>query len=235
MTLRLHGYAVSNYFNAAHGALIEKGAAFEIVPTRSAQDEAFLALSPMGKIPYLETPHGTLAETVAILEYIEDAVAGPALYPADPFERARARQLINVVQMYVEAPVRSLFAGVFMGGANDPATVAAVRTMLDRSTAALRRLAVPGPWLLGGFGHADIFAFYSLDIAERVTRFVYDRPILAEAGLTEWHAAMLARPSTRTVLAAFAPAFATYLKDKNAAYREPAEPAPSPTREPTDA
>src|SRR3546814_18343819 len=77
--LRLHGYAVSNYCNAAQAALLEKGARFEVVTTRAAKDEAFLAHSPMGKIPYLETPDGCLAETVAILEYLEDAIDGPAL------------------------------------------------------------------------------------------------------------------------------------------------------------
>src|SRR3546814_4159367 len=95
--LRLHGYAVSNYFNAAHAALLEKGARFEVVTTRSAKDEAFLAHSPMGKITYLEKPDGCLAETVAILEYLEDAIDGPAIYPADPFASARARQLINEI------------------------------------------------------------------------------------------------------------------------------------------
>src|SRR3546814_11435296 len=70
MTLRLHGYPVSQYFNAARAALIEKGTDFQVIPTRAAQDDAFLAPSAMGKIPYLVTPHGSIAETVAILEYI---------------------------------------------------------------------------------------------------------------------------------------------------------------------
>src|SRR3546814_16687493 len=52
MTLRLHGYPVSQYFNAARAALIEKGTDFQVIPTRPAQDDAFLAPSPMGKIPY---------------------------------------------------------------------------------------------------------------------------------------------------------------------------------------
>src|SRR3546814_5749283 len=108
------------------------------------------------------TPDGCLAETVAILEYLEDAIDGPALYPADPFARARARQLINVVQMYVEVPVRSLFLGVFADGANSDATVASVRTTLDRATEALRRLTAPSPWLRGdAFCLAAIFAFYA--------------------------------------------------------------------------
>jgi glutathione S-transferase len=216
---RLYGHPVSNYFNAVHAALIEKDAAFEIVHGGASQDEVFLARSAMGKIPYLETARGCLAETVAILDYLEDAIPDPPLFPADPFARARARQIINVVQMYVEAPVRSIFPGVFFGGTNAAETVASARLTLDRSTGALRRLANPAPWLLGdAFGSADIFAFYCLDIAERVTRFVYDRSILGETGLVDWHAQVAGRDSSRTVRANFIPAFAAYLIDKAAAY-----------------
>lgn len=216
---RLHGHPVSNYFNAVHAALIEKGAGFEIVHVGASQDEAFLARSAMGKIPYLETAHGCIAETVAILEYLDDEIPDPRLFPADSFARARARQIINVVQMYVEAPVRSIFPGVFFGGANSAETVAGARLTLDRATGALARLTNPAPWLLGDeFGYADIFAFYCLDIAERVTCFVYDRSILGETGLSDWHAKFAGRKSSSSVLANFGPAFAAYLIDKNAAY-----------------
>src|SRR3546814_18753985 len=85
----------------------------------------------MGKIPYLVTPHGSIAETVAILEYIEETSGGIPLYPADAFGRARARPVINIAQVYIEAPLRSLFPGVFMGGVNDPATNPAVRPPVE--------------------------------------------------------------------------------------------------------
>ena len=218
-TFRLHGHPVSNYFNTVFAALIEKDASFEIVQVGASQDEAFLARSPMGKIPYLETAQGCIAETVAIVEYLEDEIPNPPLFPANSYSCARARQIINVVQMYVEAPVRSLFPGVFFGGTNAPESTASARQMLDRATGALRRLTNPAPWLLAdGFGAADIFAFYSLDIAERVTRFVYGRSILGEARLSDWHANVAIRDSSRTILASFTPAFEAYLKDKNAAY-----------------
>jgi glutathione S-transferase len=218
--LRLHGYPVSNYFNIAHAALLEKGARFEVVSTRASQEEAFLAVSPMGKIPVLETPHGWLAETVAILEYLEDSLDGAALHATDAFQRARERQLINVVQMYVEVPARALFAGVFMGGANAPETIAAARITLDRAIGALRRLIDPRPFLMGDrLAHADLFAFYCLDIAERVSRFVYDRSIRAELGLDRWALRMAQRDSTRQVLREFDEAFAPYLAARNAAYQ----------------
>lgn len=222
-TLRLHGYPVSNYFNVARAALIEKRVDFEIVIVRASKDEVFLARSPMGKIPVLETDTGWIGETVAILEYLDDAIAQPSLRPADIADRARARQIVNILQMYVEAPLRSLFPGVFMGATNDPAVVAGVRAMLDRSTAALTRLLGPAPFIFGdALSAADLFAFYTFDIADRVTRFVFDRSIVDEIGtIGDWHNAMYARASSRTVLADFEPYFARYLVDHGAAYREP--------------
>lgn len=218
--LRLHGYAVSNYFNIAHAALLEKGTHFDVVSTRASQDETFLAVSPMGKIPVLETPQGWLAETVAIIEYLEDSLDGPPLRAADAFRRGRERQLINVVQLYIEVPLRSLFAGVFMGGSNSPQSIAAARITLDRAIGAMRRLIDPRPFLMGEhLSHADLFAFYCLDIAERVSRFVYDRSILAELGLQRWALNMARRDSTRQVLREFDEVFAPYLAARNAAYQ----------------
>lgn len=219
--LRLHGHAVSNYFNIAHAALLEKGAAFELRSCRASQEPEFLELSPMGKIPFLETPRGCIAETVAILEYIEDALPGPRLYPANVFARARVRQAINVVQIYVEAPARSLFPGVFMGRRNSAAAVAAVRPELARAMRALGLLVSPDPFLFGAEPtYADFFAFYCLDIAERLSRFVYRESLLEQVdGLPAWSARMAERDSSRTVLAAFDQAFAAYLAEKKAAYR----------------
>lgn len=218
--LRLHGYPVSNYFNAVRAALIEKEVPFELVAVRASQEPAFLAHSPMGKIPVLETPDGWLAETVAILEYLEDTQAGPRLHPAAPFLRARCRQIINVVQMYVEAPLRSLFPAVFSGLPESAAQTESVRAMLDRATAALHRLRLPGPFMLGDeLSYADLFSFYCFDIADRVTLYVYGSSILGQApGLAAWHALMRERASSRVVMADFEPAFAAYLAEKNAPY-----------------
>ena len=222
--LRLHGYPVSNYFNIARAALIEKGLDFEVVIARAAQDEAFLAMNPMGKIPVLETPDGWIAETVAILEYLDDRYPAPSLRPADVMARARGRQIVNVLQMYVETPVRSLFPGVFAGGSNAASTVAAVRATLDRAAPALARLiGRPAPFLLGAeISQADLFAFYNLEIAERVTGFVYARSIFNDiGGLEAWREAIAARSGSRTVLADFDPYFQRYLADHGAPYRPP--------------
>ncbi|OAN56176.1 glutathione S-transferase family protein [Sphingobium sp. TCM1] len=220
---RLHGYPVSNYFNAVRAALIEKDVAFELVLERASQDEAFLARSAMGKVPYLETPQGCIAETVAILDYLEEAGGGVPLLPSDPFSRARVRQVVNIVQLYIEVPLRTLFPGVFMGGHNSEQTIAAARPVLDRAMRALGHLVTPKPFLMGeALTTADLFAFYTFDIGERVARFTWDMSLLDQVeGLRDWFDAMADRPSSRAVLTDFDAAFAAYLRDKAAAWQEP--------------
>jgi glutathione S-transferase len=228
--LRLLGYPVSNYVNIVRAALIEKGLPFEFVVTRSSQDAAFRRMSPLGKIPVLDTGEGHLSETVAILDYLDDAYPDVPLRHPDAFSRARARQIVNIVQLYVEAQVRQLFPGAFMGGTNSAAAEASVRVMLDRATSALSPLLMPFPYFFGERpGQVDLFLFYNLDIAERVSRFVYQRSIIDEiGGLAEWRAAMQDRPSTQLVLTDFHASFQTYLADHGAAYRPDETPRPLP-------
>ncbi|WP_068072298.1 glutathione S-transferase family protein [Novosphingobium lentum] len=220
--LRLHGYPVSNYFNIARAALIEKRLVHDIVTARAAQDDAFLAMNPMGKIPVLESPDGWISETVAITEYLDDRFPDHSLRHADLADRATARQIVNIVQMYLEAPIRSLFPGVFANGANDQRTVDSVAATLDRSTRALRMLCRSDPFLVGSaISQADLFAFYNFDIAERVGHFVYGRSVIAEAGLAAWFNGMAKRDSSRLIMADFELHFRQYLADHDAPYRAP--------------
>jgi maleylpyruvate isomerase len=62
---------------------------------------AFRALNPMRHVPVLEFAEAGgvhhLAESMAIIEYLEERHPRPALLPADPLLRARARQLALLV------------------------------------------------------------------------------------------------------------------------------------------
>ncbi|MGL6069981.1 glutathione S-transferase family protein, partial [Craterilacuibacter sp.] len=75
----LHGVALSPYYTKVKIALIEKGVNYEEVFTPPSQDEVFLSKSPMGKIPYVEINGFPLAESTAILEWLEDAYPTAAL------------------------------------------------------------------------------------------------------------------------------------------------------------
>ena len=59
MSITLHGSPISNYYNKVKLALLEKDLPFaEVdagVPGASTKDQAVLAASPLGKIPFLVT------------------------------------------------------------------------------------------------------------------------------------------------------------------------------------
>lgn len=213
--LKLHGIPVSNFYCIAKQALLEKGIAFEEVFAVPSQEPAFLAISPMGKVPALETTAGVLTETSVMLDYLEDLQPQPALYPADPFQRARARQVIKMIELYVEGPAHSLAAVVF-GGEASPAQIESVRPMMQRGLAALRQLATFSPWLAGDrFGYADIFAYHSFTLTALIAGKVYDWDVVAEVpGLREWMARVGERPITRQLTEESQAALAAFLKQR---------------------
>ena len=199
--LKLHGFAVSNYFNMVRMALMEKGAPFEIVETYPRQESADLARSPAGKVPCLETEHGFLSETSVMLDYIEDVVPTPAFYPADPFKRAQVRQAIAMMELYIELPARRLYPGVFFGGSNSEATVAEVEPVLRKGMAGLKALLKCSPFVMGEqMTHADFFATFTFSLAGPVARKVYNWDLVAEVpGLGETLARLNARESARVI------------------------------------
>ncbi|MCW1383778.1 glutathione S-transferase family protein [Novosphingobium sp. KCTC 2891] len=216
----MHGYPVSNYFNIARAALIEKAVPHDIVITRASQEPEFLERSALGKIPVLEGPDGWIAETVAILEYLDDKFSAVSLRPNDLGTRAHARQIVNIAQVYVEVPCRALFPGVFAAGSVATKAQADALATIDRAVAAISRLRREGPFLLGDeLTAADVFGFFTLDIAQRVVGFLTGRSILDEAGLRDWFASVAARPSTVAVMADFLSFLAPYLAERDAPYR----------------
>ncbi|MFA7585154.1 MAG: glutathione S-transferase family protein [Novosphingobium sp.] len=222
LTLRLHGYPVSNWFNCVRAAMIEKKLGDEFQMCRAARDGAFLANSAMGKIPWLETPDGGLAESVAILEYLDDVSPAWPIYPADPFERARVRQIVNIAQLYIEVPMRALYPATFGGADPRQAPVAGSMETVQRALAALDQLCTFTPFVRGDdLTAADLTLFYTLELGERAARHLTGASLFdGRPRLAAWDAMMRARASTGTVLADFAPAFAEYCAQRDATWNE---------------
>ncbi len=173
--IKLHGFSVSNYCNVVRLALLEKGVEFEFVTTASSQEADFLAKSPMGKIPLLETDQGFLSETSVILDYIEDTQAGPAFYPQDPFARAQVKQLIKVLELYIELPARSCYPEAFFGGAVSKEVKEKARETLIKGAKAVQQLASFSPYLAGKHvSYADFMFMYTIDLASVVAEKLLD-------------------------------------------------------------
>ncbi|MBB2494033.1 glutathione S-transferase family protein [Aquipseudomonas ullengensis] len=179
--LKLHGFAVSNYFNMVKLALLEKGLPFEIVTVHGGQTPEFLAISPRGKVPVLQTEQGFINETSAILEYLEERGEGRALLPSEPYARARVRALMKEIELYLELPARSCYPEAFFGGKVDEFTKAKAKAELLAGVAALKRHATFGPYVAGEqFSLADLYFLYSVDLASIVAKKVFDFDLLAE-------------------------------------------------------
>lgn len=73
--------------------------------------EFYRALNPSRTVPMLEVEDGgrvrRLTQSMAILEFLEDIQPSPALRPADPFLRARARALSEHVNSGIQ-PLQNL-------------------------------------------------------------------------------------------------------------------------------
>jgi glutathione S-transferase len=185
--ITLCGFPISNYYNKVKLALLEKGIPFEEerVMTGS-KDEAVLAASPLGKVPFIRTPQGALCESQVIVDWIEAAYPNPPLIPADPFAAAKVRELATFIDLHLELVARELYAQAFFGGTVSEGTQARVRKQLERHIPAFKRLASFSPYVAGDtFTLADCSAWVSLPLVAMATRSVYGEDLLAAQGV-DW-------------------------------------------------
>ena len=200
--LKLHGAPLSNYYNMAKTALMEKGLEYEAVMAPPSQEEDFLAKSPMGKIPCLETDGGFLAESIAIFEYLEEIQPQPALLPADPFARAKVRELMLSLELYVELVARRGF-GALRGRPVADDIKEAIKTDLTKGIVAVGRLTKFSPWIAGDqFTYADLVGYFTFTLANLSAKANADIDLFGELpGSNEWFDAVGSRDSVKQAVA----------------------------------
>lgn len=157
----LYGAAYSVYVRAVRLALEEKGLAYRLEEIDIFSPETvpadYPARHPFGKIPAFEHDGLALYESGAILRYLEDRFPEPPLLPAEVRPRARANQLMAVLDNYA---YRTLVWEIYVercavpeeGGASDEAKIAAALPRAEKILAALQEIAAEageGPFLLG--------------------------------------------------------------------------------------
>ncbi len=203
MTITLCGIALSNYYNKVKLVLLEKGLPFveERVPTGQTSEDV-LAASPLGKVPFLRTPQGTLAESAVICEYLEQLVPDPALLPADPWAAAKVRELALFLDLHLELVARELYSQAFFGGTLSESHQARVRKLLDRNIPAFKRLARFAPFVAGDrFTLADCGAYVHLPLVALASKAIYGEDLLAAHGI-DWKSygkQIAKRPSAQRV------------------------------------
>ena len=163
--IEFYGLALSNYSNIVKTALLEKGIPFDAIMTRPTQDIEYLAKSPMGKIPCIKTGAGFLSETHPILDYLEEIKPEPRLLPTDAFQRAKVRELVQSLELYIELVARRGIGVIF--GREVPADVSAsIARDLPNGAAAVSKLVQFSPWIAGEqFTYADLFGYYTFSLS----------------------------------------------------------------------
>ena len=120
--LVLHGYWRSSSAYRVRIALELKGlhathAPVDLVAGEQ-RGEAHRARSPSGYVPALEVDGSPIVESVAILEWVEEAFPAPPLLPSAPLDRAYVRGLVEVVNSGTQ-PLQNLWVLTRFFG-NDP-------------------------------------------------------------------------------------------------------------------
>jgi glutathione S-transferase len=198
--LTLAGFSVSNYHNKVKLALYEKGVAFDEQLNWASKDEETLCCSPLGKVPFLKTDQGALCESQVILEYLEDAFPEHPLLPADPWQRAKVRELIAFMELHLELVARRLYPQAFFGGKVSDSLIERTRSELERNVVAFARLAKFSPFVAGEqFTLADCAAYVHLPLLSMASRAIWGDDVLAGLPARDYLKRMRERPTVQRV------------------------------------
>jgi glutathione S-transferase len=171
--------------------LAEKGLEYETVVVDLDDRPAWIyEKNPLGKVPVLEEDVFVLPESEVINEYLEERYPEPALWPADPAERAHGRLLVFRFDRLSD-PYYALRRGD-----------ESARTELDEQLNELDALLEGRPFLSGReFGLADA-AYLPWILRARSSLSVDLEP---NSHLSDWVARVSERPSVAAELDLLAP------------------------------
>jgi glutathione S-transferase len=177
LTLYIGEKNISSWSMRALTMLLLKGVPFEERTISLAEDRdrsRRRKVSPTGKVPVLHHGDRVIPDSLAILEYLEETFPPPkypALWPADPAQRAHARWLAAAMHSgFPKLREHMSFNLCFLPdpGPSHPEALADAMEMMSYWEPALARKTDPGPFLFGGFGGVD--AMYAPAIV-RLTAF----------------------------------------------------------------
>jgi glutathione S-transferase len=108
--MKLYNADLSPFAARCRIQIFAKKLAVEIVdPPGGLHSPTYDAINPIGKVPCLDAGGLTLPESELICEYLEDKFPEPPLRPASPEDRARARLVSRLCDLYLMPPMGALF------------------------------------------------------------------------------------------------------------------------------
>ncbi|MGA9409288.1 MAG: glutathione S-transferase family protein [Roseobacter sp.] len=202
---RLYHVPLSPFCRKVRLSLAEKKVEVELVEERYWEEDAdFMRRNPAGKVPVLKIDNVTMAESMAICEYIEETRPDPALMPKDPVARQEVRRLVGWFddKFHAEVTSKLLYERVnkkvmgrgYPDSSNVKAGAKAIKYHLDYMTWLLdhRR------WLAGdAMTLADFAAAAHLSSLDYISDVDWNRSDVVK----DWYAKIKSRPAFRSILA----------------------------------
>ena len=196
--MKIYGFPLSPFVRKVLVTTKEKGIDAQLIPSNPGQpDEAFSRASPFHKIPAIEDGDFRLADSTAIVAYLDAKYPDPALLPADPETRGKAvwfDEVADTILIPAGAPIvvnRFLRPVVFKTEGDEAAAVAAEEAIL-RPLDYLEGVLTTGGWLAGEFSIGDI------TVACSIKTLGYAGWALDEdrhPSIAAWYARMCERPA----------------------------------------
>ncbi len=176
----LFGHWICPYSVRVSFALAERGITHDVVdvpptavrPAEYVVPTEFVEHSPLGEIPLVRVDHEYRADSLPILEWLEERVDARPLLPSEPVARARVRESMAWIDSHVFPPMIGIYYGT------DPERIA---TSADGLAAALTDLGEQlgdGSWLVGSgptLAEAAVVPLYVR--LEGLARLGFDRTV----------------------------------------------------------
>lgn len=202
--MRLYSGPLSMFGAKAEIAALEKGLDVEVIMVPFDMERLYepkhpevLRVNPKRQVPVLIHGAVEIFDSTQIFDYFEHVKPAPALWPAAPGIRARARLLELKSDEVFFPPIIRLMG--LQDRLDDPAAVAA-REASARYYAEMERALGQEDYLAGSFSFADI-AFYMAQLfAARMGAPMTD----TTPRLLDWRKRLTARPAIREVAGAMA-------------------------------
>jgi glutathione S-transferase len=159
--MKIYGFPLSPFVRKALVSAREKGLEVELIPTNPQQpDEDFLACSPFRKIPAMDDNGFRLADSTAIIAYLDAKYPRPVLIPAEPQARGRAIWFEEVADTVLIPAAVGIVLNRFLrprifGTEGDEAAAQASEEAIKPLLAYLEA-ALEGDWLHGAYSVGDI-------------------------------------------------------------------------------
>ena len=159
MSLVLYSYWRSSASYRVRIALALKGLAYEYVPVQiyggvqQQYDENYRRLNPQSRVPLLVDGDLRIAQSLAILDYLEQRHPQPALVPVDSAQRARMQTFCQTIAADIQ-PLQNLGPLAYLTrhlGASEEQKNAWIRHWIERGLAVLEQdySAQAGDWVIG--------------------------------------------------------------------------------------